>query len=211
MEEGPEPQEFLEHVEHSLHEKHAGHEGDEGKQGHAESHESENSSARSKHMRSAITAAIFAVFAALGSLLSGHAANEAILLQSKASDQWSYYQAKSTKGHLYEVNKTLVEALMKVKGGDSEQTLSDLSKKIDSKVAGYDAEKKTIEDKATELEKESAHEFGSHQMYSFAVACFQICIVLASISILVDSVGLYKCSVLGGVLGVGLLILGYVR
>jgi hypothetical protein len=107
MEEGPEPQEFLEHVEHSLHEKH---------EGHGEEHEEGGSGAKNKHMRSAITAAILAVAAALGSLLSGHAANEAILLQTKASDQWTYYQAKSTKSHLYEVNKTLVEALIQSKG-----------------------------------------------------------------------------------------------
>ena len=204
MEEGPEPQEFLEHVEHSLHEKHEGHEECEHN-----SHEQGSGSAKSKHMRSAITAAILAVFAALGSLLSGHAANEAILLQSKASDQWTYFQAKSTKGHLYEVNKTLVEALMQSRSGGDAQSLKDLSNQIDSKMKGYEKEKKVIEEKATDLEKESAHEFAAHQMYSFAVACFQICIVMASVSILVESAALYKISVAGGVAGVVILIFGY--
>lgn len=204
MEEGPEPQEFLEHVEHSLHEKH---------EGGGEHVEAGGAAAKKKHMRSAITAAILAVFAALGSLLSGHAANEAILLQTKASDQWTYFQAKSTKGHLYEVNKTLVEALMQSKESSSAAVapLAELTKHIDAKMKGYEKEKAAIEEKATDLEKESAHEFAAHQMYSFAVACFQICIVIASVSILVDSPALYLSSVIGGVIGAGLLVLGYVR
>jgi hypothetical protein len=188
MEEGPEPQEFLEHVEHSIEEKHP-----------------------AKHMRSAITAAILAVLAALGSLLSGHAANDAILLRSKASDQWSYYQAKSTKGHLYEVNKNLIETLMQAQTIDKSTALTDLTKSIDSKVHTYQKEQKEIEEKALDLEKESEHEFAAHQMYSFAVACFQICIVLASISILVDSTMLYQCSIAGGVVGVILMLVGYFK
>jgi hypothetical protein len=203
MEEGPEPQEFLEHVEHSLHEKH---------EEHGEQHDEGGADAKKKHMRSAITAAILAVFAALGSLLSGHAANEAILLQTKASDQWTYFQAKSTKGHLYEVNKTLVEALIQSKGNSTAVApLAELTKSIDAKMKGYEKEKSLIEEKATELEKESAHEFAAHQMYSFAVACFQICIVIASVSILVDSPVLYKSSIGGGILGAALLVLGYVK
>ncbi len=204
MEEGPEPQELLEHVEHSLHEKHSEH-SDEGGTEHGKA------GVNSKHMRSAITAAILAVCAALGSLLSGHAANEAILLQSKASDQWSYYQAKSTKGHLYEVNRTLVEALVQVKDGNKSEPLRELTKSIDAKMSGYDRDKKEIEEKALDLEKESAHEFGAHQLYSFAVACFQICIVFASVSILVDSIWLFRLSVVGGVVGIVMLFGGYLK
>jgi hypothetical protein len=188
VEEGPEPQEFLEHVEHSIEEKHEG-----------------------KHMRPAITAAILAVLAALGSLLSGHAANDAILVRSKASDQWSYYQAKSTKGHLYEVNKNLVEALTQAQSTIKATALVDLTKSIDAKMLTYQKEQKVIEDKALDLEKESEHAFAAHQMYSFAVACFQICIVLASISILADSALLYQASIAGGVIGTVLMIYGYFK
>src|SRR5215469_7406882 len=65
----------------------------------------------------AITTAILAVFAAIASLLSGSYANnallqknDAVLNQSKASDQWNYYQAKGIKKNLaesfYEQNQT---------------------------------------------------------------------------------------------------------
>src|SRR6266702_8898915 len=45
----------------------------------------------------ALSTAILAVLAAIASLLSGKHANEAMMSQIEASDQWSYYQAKSVK------------------------------------------------------------------------------------------------------------------
>jgi cell division protein FtsB len=210
MEEGPEPQELMERVEESLHEQHsAGQEGHKSEAKHG-----------SKHMKSAITAAVLAVMAAIGSLLSGHAANEAILLQTKASNQWSYFQAKSTKLHLYEANRSLIQAIMhmsprndKESGapkGDTDQ-LAKLTAQAEAKMKGYEKEKAEIQEKATDLEKESAVEFGAHQMYSFAVACFQIGIVLASVSILVESTLLYSLSITSGAAGVVLIVMGYIH
>src|SRR6184192_3038215 len=45
----------------------------------------------------ALSTAILAVLAAIAGLLSGQHANEAMISQIEASDQWSYYQAKSIK------------------------------------------------------------------------------------------------------------------
>src|ERR1041385_8081449 len=45
----------------------------------------------------ALSTAILAVLAAIAGLLSGKNANEAMMSQIEASDQWNYYQAKSIK------------------------------------------------------------------------------------------------------------------
>ena len=45
----------------------------------------------------AISTALMAVLAAVSSLLAGHHSNESLVDQIKASDQWSYYQAKGKK------------------------------------------------------------------------------------------------------------------
>src|SRR5207245_9317774 len=45
----------------------------------------------------ALSTAVLAVLAAIAGLLSGHHVNEAMMNQIEASDQWSYYQAKSIK------------------------------------------------------------------------------------------------------------------
>ncbi len=200
MEEGPEPQELMEHVEHTVDEKEEG--GSVGKH-------------RPKHMKPAVAAAVLAVGAAIGSLLSGHAANEAILKQSQASDKWSYYQAKSTKSNLYEVNRTLLESIIDSNnldhGGKDASRAARVKEIIDrfkTKTASYDAEKKQIEGEARALEEESNHAFAKHQMISFAVACFQIGIVVASVSILIDSSSFLIASIVAGVVGLALLAYG---
>src|SRR6266513_931144 len=58
----------------------------------------------------ALSTAILAVLAAIAGLLSGHHANEAMMNQIEASDQWGYYQAKSIKASVLEATMTLASA-----------------------------------------------------------------------------------------------------
>src|ERR1700704_2082658 len=55
----------------------------------------------------ALSTAILAVLAAIAGLLSGTHANEAMMSQIEASDQWGYYQAKSIKAAILEAKTTL--------------------------------------------------------------------------------------------------------
>src|ERR1700749_2839208 len=48
----------------------------------------------------AISTAFMAAFAALISFMAGHQSNEALITQIKASDQWSYYNAKGIKAEV---------------------------------------------------------------------------------------------------------------
>src|ERR1700730_14362784 len=50
-----------------------------------------------------LTMAIFAVLVAGVSLLGHRAHTEELLLQTKATDQWAYYQAKDIRRRSYEV------------------------------------------------------------------------------------------------------------
>jgi len=189
MEEGLEPHEVIERtVEHHQH----GHE-----HGHA-------SKRWSPTTLSAFTAAVLAVFAAVGSLLSGHAANQAILNQIEASDQWSYYQAKSTKGHIYEVGREIVTVLAAT-ASDAKASLD----RFDQQRSKYIEEKEPIKTKAEKLEKESRHEFEQHHYYSLGIASFQVGIVLASISILVRNRASWWLSLVAGLLGIMFLSRGW--
>src|ERR1700758_2558948 len=58
----------------------------------------------------ALSTAILAVLAAIASLLSGQHANEAMMDQIEASDQWSYYQAKSIKTSVLDAKMSLTGA-----------------------------------------------------------------------------------------------------
>jgi hypothetical protein len=190
MEEGPEPQEW---VERAAEEHHHGH--GQG-QGHSDA---------VPHAVPAITAAVLAVLAALGSLLSGHAANQAILGMTEASDKWSYYQAKSTKGHLYEVGGEIVSAL----GPAAQDKATAASVEHFRKEARrYEQEKAEIEAEAKHIQEDSSHEFHKHHLYALGVAAFQVGIVLASVSLLVRFKGLYALSLVAGIVGLVAVVMG---
>lgn len=194
MEEGPEPQEMIERtVEHHHH----------GEHDHAASGE------RSHVLLPAIAAAVLAVLAALGSLLSGHAANQAILKQTKASDQWAYFQAKSTKGHQYEVGREIVAVLTEGRSSPPAARAEDALARFQKQVDRYNREKKEIQHEAAQLEQESRDEFHKHHHYALGIAAFQVGIVLASVSILVRYRALFVLSLLAGVIGIAFLIVGH--
>jgi hypothetical protein len=183
VEEGLEPHEVIERTVEQHHHKHE--------------HGPARAESAGAMISSAITAAVLAVLAALGSLLSGHAANQAILKQSEASDQWAYFQSKSTKGHLYEVGREIVSALS-ARAGESKPSLD----RFEQQKSRYEKEKEEIRAHAEELEKESRHEFLQHHYYSLGVASFQVGIVLASISILVRHRAIWWLSLIGGLIGI---------
>src|ERR1017187_7034070 len=55
-----------------------------------------------------LTMAILAVLVAAVSLLGHRAHTEELLFQNKATDNWSYYQAKNIRRHTYELFLDLV-------------------------------------------------------------------------------------------------------
>ena len=180
-EEGPEPQELLEQARESHH--------------HAEHAEHEDVERKRFTMRSAVTASVLAVGAALASLLSGHAVNEAILKTVEASDQWSYYQANSTKLHLMESNEELIRVLGKADAGVA--ALSGFQ----AKVAKYNQQKEQVRQQAQQLETQAHEEFDRHLKCSLSVACFQIGIVVCSVAILTRSIVLWGGSIVCGLTG----------
>src|SRR5467141_4581849 len=55
----------------------------------------------------ALSTAILAVLAAIAGLLSGSHANEAMMSQIEAADQWAFYQAKGIKAAVLDAKMTL--------------------------------------------------------------------------------------------------------
>jgi hypothetical protein len=199
MEEGPEPQEWVERAAEEHH--------------HASGHTKAGTEVQhAAHTLPAITAAVLAVLAALGSLMSGHAANQAILAMTRASDQWAYFQSKSTKGHLYEVGAEIVTALGQApqpEGRASPRAAEAAAVEHFRKEATrYDQEKAKIEKDAEAIQEESRHELEKHHRFALAVATFQVGIVLASVSLLVRLKGLYALSLVAGAIGIVALVLG---
>jgi hypothetical protein len=192
MDEGPEPQEWLERAA----EEHQ----------HGQDH---GTKAGGNEMTvSAVTAAVLAVLAAIGSLLSGHAVNQAILSQTKATDQWAFYQAKSTKGHIYLVGGEIIKTLTQTTSPSESYGAS--LRHFQQETERYDLEKEEIRKEAEHLEAESRHEFHMHNQFALGIACFQVGIVLASVSILVRIRTIYYLSLLSGAAGLAWTLSGWI-
>jgi len=80
---------------------------------HEQLNESAHENAERWILMVALTAALLAVLAAITALLAGHYANEAMIEQIQASDQWSYYQAKGIKSAVLESKIDLLKTLGK--------------------------------------------------------------------------------------------------
>jgi len=153
----------------------------------------------------AFSTALVAVVAAIASLQSGDFANralieknQAVLLQTRAADEWSHYQAKSIKAHLAEF--------------EYRQTHDEEARK---RFAGYESELGDIKARAEKLERsvESANEeasrlFERHHHVALSVTTFQIAIALSALSALLKRKSFWILSIGLSVVGAGLLAAG---
>jgi aspartate aminotransferase-like enzyme len=146
----------------------------------------------------ALSTAVMAVLAAIAGLLSGHQVNEALIDQIRASDQWSYYQAKGIK---LEVATSTQKILHALPGAAVASESSEDAKR-------YEKEKEDIKVKAEEHEKTSEKHLSIHVTLSKAVTIFQIAIAIAAISILTKRRGLWYGSIALTLIGIFFLVTG---
>jgi len=141
----------------------------------------------------ALSTAMLAVFAAITGLLSGKHANEAMMNQIEASDQWSYYQAKSVKAALLDAKMSLA-------------TVTD--EKDRAKVARYEEEQTEIKSEAERKQAGAKSNFHRHEVYARGVTMFQIAIAVAAISALTKKRRFWLVSLLFGAAGCVFVVLG---
>jgi hypothetical protein len=140
----------------------------------------------------ALSTAILAVLAAIAGLLSGKHANEAMMSQIEASDQWNYYQAKSIKASVLDAKMSLA-------------TTAD--EKDRTKAARYEEEQSEIKKDAEQKELEAKGNFHRHEIYARSVTMFQIAIAIAAISALTKKRKFWMVSLLFGAVGCAFLVL----
>ncbi len=159
-----------------------------------------------------LSTAIIAVFAAVGSLESGGNSNDAILEkndavldQSKASDEWALYQAKGIRAT--------------VLSGESEFAGSanpDLALKLKGEVARLRAEQPDLEKVARSLEADvgahnlrAGHLLYRHHRFAISVTLFQIAVALCAIAALMRRKPLWIVALAASSVGLVLFILGF--
>ncbi|HLK23091.1 MAG TPA: DUF4337 family protein [Caulobacteraceae bacterium] len=158
--------------------------------------------------RVSITIAILAVVAATAASLETFesasaiiAANQAVLAQEQATDQWNFYEAKSLKKNMY--------AIAAAAGGAN---AADNAKKAKTEGQGQDqaqAEAKAFEhqrDRA--LEKSESHEARHHRL-SIAATLLEIGIAVSTIAIITKKRWPWIGASLLGLAGVAVAIWAY--
>ncbi len=144
----------------------------------------------------ALTAALLAVLAAITALLAGHYANEAMIEQIQASNQWSYFQAKSIKASVVESRVSMMQEMGK------EPYAKDLAK-----MEEYKKEQAEISETARHKEEHSAMHLAMHNTLAKGVTLFQIAIALCAISAIADRKWLWFSSIGLGFVGTVFLLL----
>jgi hypothetical protein len=155
--------------------------------------------------RVALTTAIFAVALAITSLGGNNAMKEMLLAQQQSSDQWSFYQAKVLREHLYRSQKLRLEIDLIERGSgmraEVKARVEGLLKKISEEEARYNAEKKEIEKEAKKLEHERDAYRSKDPCFDYGEVLLQIAIVMASVSILSGSRPVYYFAIISACLG----------
>jgi hypothetical protein len=129
----------------------------------------------------ALTIAILAVILSFVNNKGDNAKTDAIINTGKASDQWSYYQAKSIKGHIADLHVGLLKEL----GG---ATMSDEAKQSLTRLGGeverLSGDKEAIKKAAQQLEAEAGQESKVNDRCDLSALLLQIGIVICSVAIL---------------------------
>jgi hypothetical protein len=134
----------------------------------------------------ALTTAFLAVFAAITTMFMGKYSTRAILAQGHETDQWAYYQAKSIKGHTYEIQKQKLELEFSTFQGKISGSLAEKYKKTiadyEKNIKKYDKEKAEImaDARALAKKKELSQEMSGN--LSLSLIFLQIAIVLSSVA-----------------------------
>ena len=125
--------------------------------------------------RIGLTMAVVAVLLAIATMLGHRAHTEEVLIQTRANDQWAYYQAKTIRAHMYEADSELSTLLP-----HGDQKAEDFKKRAEDQRKGAEDIRKEAEAKERETDDTSrkAGQFDSAEIF------LEISIVLCSITLL---------------------------
>jgi hypothetical protein len=156
-------------------------------------------------MTIAVLAVLSAVIGSLETLASGQALtekNEAVLAQSKASDSWAFYQAKSLKKHIYGIAAD--------QGGPK-------ADKYRTTSAANEADENKIQDEAKALEKERDEHSklaekaeGRHHRLTVAATLLHMGIAISTIAIIASRRWPWIASLVLGAAGSAIALWAYV-
>lgn len=153
----------------------------------------------------AITLSILAVFVAIATLLGHRASTEELFLQTKATDQWAYFQAKNIRLHEMQGFADMLGTLTPVE----KEKADTLHERYLKEVERYDKEKDAISEQAKEFEKE--RELVSRRVDRFegGEVILEIALIICSLTLLTKKRLFWFSGVVLGLVGLAVTISGF--
>jgi hypothetical protein len=149
----------------------------------------------------AATMAIMAALLAVVSVLGQHFITEELLMQAKASDEWSYYQAKDIRRFTAEATRDMLGELKQGSG---------FAPKYGQQATRYKSDSSEIQQKAREYEHESERSGNKGQRFHIGEIFLEIAIVFSSLAILSKMKLLYYVGILSALAGVAISVTAWV-
>jgi hypothetical protein len=145
-----------------------------------ESQEAEEHGDNPMMMPVAVTLSILAVLVAIATLLGHRAATEELILQTKASDQWSLFQAKNIRSHEMQ---SVADMLATLSSTDKEKAEA-LREKYQKEAERYDKEKAETAEEAKKLEAERDVAGRREDRYDAGEVILEIALIICSLTLL---------------------------
>jgi Na+/glutamate symporter len=169
---------------------------------HAGQHADKDKFAGMLAVMTAILATIGAIFAYMGGATQANAGlfkNNAAIKKTEASNQWNYYQAKSSKQNLAELALALVPE-------DRKPTYRDEVERYKQEKAQIKTVAEKLEAEAAAWDRQSEEQLHLHHRWAQATTALQVAIALAAITLLTRRKWLEWC--MFGVAAVGIALGG---
>lgn len=153
----------------------------------------------------ALTTVIFAVCATLSTFKGGGFSTRSVMSQSQASDQWAYYQAKSIKSYMYQMQREKMEVeLLGLPRNAPQSVVAAYQEKIADyrkKIEKYEKEKSEIQEEGRRLENVRDDAQRHSRTFGVAVIYLQIAILLSSIAGLLKKKPVWYAGIAAGLVG----------
>lgn len=153
-------------------------------------------------MFTAIIATVGAIFGYMGGATQANAGlykNNAAIRKTEASNQWNFYQSKSTKQSLAELARDLAPA-------DKQATYQAKAERYEKEKGEIKAVADKMEAEATEWDHKSDEQLHQHHRWAQATTALQVAIALAAIAILTKKkwleYGMFAVGGIGAAVGV---------
>ena len=141
-----------------------------------------------------ITMALVAVLIAIITMLGHRTHTDELVLQTRATDQWAYYQAKNNRSQMYAADAQLASLL----GEKAASKAAEFNKMAEDQKKGADG----VRHEAERLESETERAAHKATYFDLSEVLLEVSIVLCSITLLTLTTAFWKASFLSTAIGI---------